>query len=337
VWAGWCPIGKVCAVGIIPSGPWRTTAPPYVTDSRRHSADYKGFHPGDRPTDCGRTGPRLIRTVTRAVMRDRPGRAHWRPQADPLPLADTAARTSAPSHYTRYSEPADPLPRAHLSFHPRRSATERLGHRSDDLTQTPLALTAVAVSAVLVFVHSYGANWRIGRSEGMCHPETQSCVSMLHSTLWSWSTRGRPDVGAINTLICNAGGPTTCVVTAAKPAGDARPSSRPDYTKTVLDSAVAVVVLPPSKAIAGGVQPRGPDGFELPCLVCGALFIALRVDRRTCSLACARHDRADGAAAGRTDKRFCSSRCRVRAHRRRRRRTPIEDYVAVPADRQVRT
>jgi hypothetical protein len=45
----------------------------------------------------------------------------------------------------------------------------------------------------------------------------------------------------------------------------------------------ATARLPVASAMAGGVQPRGRDGVELLCLVCGELFMALRVDRRTCS------------------------------------------------------
>jgi hypothetical protein len=110
--------------------------------------------------------------------------------------------------------------------------------------------------------------------------------------------------------------------------------------------------LPGAAAMTGGVQPRGRCGVGLRCLVCGDLFMARRVDRRTCSPVCARRDRADRAAklersgraceacgrlfmAGRADKRFCSSRCRVQAHRRRRVQDVIEHCGVVRAGRAV--
>jgi predicted nucleic acid-binding Zn ribbon protein len=126
-----------------------------------------------------------------------------------------------------------------------------------------------------------------------------------------------------------------CVVTAARAVGQAQPSGA-SGAETGLDWPMATASLPVAAAMAGGVQPRGRDGVELPCLVCGELFTALRADRRTCSPACARRDRAGRTAAklqrigraceacgrvfvaGRADKRFCSPRCRLRAHRRRR-------------------
>jgi predicted nucleic acid-binding Zn ribbon protein len=127
-----------------------------------------------------------------------------------------------------------------------------------------------------------------------------------------------------------------CVVTAARAVGQARPHSPLFHAEIDREWHVATASLPVAEAMAGGVQPRGRDGVELRCLVCGGLFMALRIDRRTCSPACARRDRAARAAArlqrlgrpceacgrvfmaGRADKRFCSSRCRLRAHRRRR-------------------
>jgi hypothetical protein len=142
-----------------------------------------------------------------------------------------------------------------------------------------------------------------------------------------------------------------CVVTAANAASQARPDGWADRTGTGLECPVATAGLPVAVAMAGGVQPRARGRVELMCLVCGHLFMALRVDRRTCSPACARRDRADRAAAklerfgraceecrrlfvaGRAGKRFCSSRCRVRAHRRRRPMTSIEDSFDVPAAR----
>jgi predicted nucleic acid-binding Zn ribbon protein len=150
---------------------------------------------------------------------------------------------------------------------------------------------------------------------------------------------------AINVAVIGGG------VAVAKSIGEVRPESRSDGTDAGQEWPVAIVGLPPSRAMAGGVQPRGRGGVELPCLVCGELFMALRVDRRTCSPACARRDRANRAAAkpeqygracevcgralvaGRADKRFCSSRCRVRAHRRRQPMTSIEDRVGVPVGR----
>jgi hypothetical protein len=129
-------------------------------------------------------------------------------------------------------------------------------------------------------------------------------------------------------------------VTTASPVGHVGPSCRSDRAEACLGwPAAATAGLPVSTAMAGGVQPRGPDGVELPCLVCGAPFMALRLDRRTCSSVCARRDRVDRAAtrlqrvrracqecgrvfvAGRTDKRFCSpvgrnrARGRARPHR----------------------
>jgi hypothetical protein len=128
-----------------------------------------------------------------------------------------------------------------------------------------------------------------------------------------------------------------CVVTAANAAGQVRPPGFTGRSQAGFVRPVATVDLPVAEAMAGGVQPRGRDGVVLPCLVCGELFMARRVDRRTCSPGCARRDRAARAAArlrlgracegcgrmfvaGRADKRFCSSACRVRAYRRRGRR-----------------
>jgi len=130
-------------------------------------------------------------------------------------------------------------------------------------------------------------------------------------------------------------------VTAARAVGRARPRGASD-AETGLEWPMATAGLPVAAAMAGGVQPRGVDGVELRCLVCGRLFMALRVDRRTCSPACARRDRAARAAArpqrlgraceacdrafvaGRVDKRFCSPTCRLRAFRRRRRIAPTD-------------
>ena len=116
------------------------------------------------------------------------------------------------------------------------------------------------------------------------------------------------------------------VVIAANRASNARPSGRFDRTGTDREWPPATASLPVAVAIAGGVQPRSGDGVELQCLACGDMFVALRVDRRTCSPACARRDRTDRVAAarsqrvgracegcgrafvaGRVDKRFCSS------------------------------
>ena len=133
-----------------------------------------------------------------------------------------------------------------------------------------------------------------------------------------------------------------CVVTAARAVGQTQPS-RASGAETGLDWPMATASLPVAAAMSGGVQPSGRDGIELPCLVCGVLFMALRADRRTCSPACARRDRAGRTAArlqrtgraceacgrmfvaGRADKRFCSSSCRLRAHRRRRRGTLTDE------------
>jgi hypothetical protein len=137
-----------------------------------------------------------------------------------------------------------------------------------------------------------------------------------------------------------------CVVTAARAVGHAQPSGA-SGAETGLDWPMVTASLPVAAAMAGGVQPRGRDGVELPCLVCGELFVARRGDRRTCSPACARRDRAGRAATRlqssarnceacgrapvneRADKRFCSSKCRVRAHRGGRRGTPIDVPTAV--------
>jgi hypothetical protein len=107
-----------------------------------------------------------------------------------------------------------------------------------------------------------------------------------------------------------------------------------DHANTVTGQPVAG--LPPPSAMAGVVQPRGHDGVELRCLVCGQLFVAKRRDRRTCSPRCAGRDRAarrpalealDGTpckecgrvfVGGRADRRYCHPRCRTRAYRRRR-------------------
>jgi hypothetical protein len=96
--------------------------------------------------------------------------------------------------------------------------------------------------------------------------------------------------------------------------------------------------LPPPVAMTGIVQPRRPDGVELRCLACGQLFVAKRRDARTCTRRCAatlwpsrdkprkrptirrcEDESCDTPiTGGRSDRRFCSYRCRKRAHRRRR-------------------
>jgi hypothetical protein len=96
--------------------------------------------------------------------------------------------------------------------------------------------------------------------------------------------------------------------------------------------------LPPPVAMTGIVQPRGPGGVELRCLACGQVFVAKRRDARTCTRRCAAtlwpsRDRPrqrptirrcedescnTQITGGRSDRRFCSYRCRKRAHRRRR-------------------
>ena len=147
------------------------------------------------------------------------------------------------------------------------------------------------------------------------------------------------------------------MVTVTEEAGRGRPPALPGHPMAGFVRPKATAGLPATGVMAGGVQPRGRDGVVLPCLVCGELFVARRVDRRTCSLGCARRDRAGRAAtrlqgsariceacgralvSGRADKRFCSSKCRVRAHRRGRRGTPIDattDVASGLADRAAR-
>lgn len=93
--------------------------------------------------------------------------------------------------------------------------------------------------------------------------------------------------------------------------------------------------LPWPVAMAGVVQPRGRDGVvELRCLACGRLFVAARRDARACSRSCAARlwpsrdstppdvrrcedPDCDKVVTGRSDRRFCSDRCRKRAQRRR--------------------
>jgi hypothetical protein len=68
------------------------------------------------------------------------------------------------------------------------------------------------------------------------------------------------------------------VVTTADAAGQARPDGRPDHTGTGLDWPRPRPGLPVAAAMAGGVQPTGPDDVELACLACGALSLALPVE-----------------------------------------------------------
>jgi hypothetical protein len=96
-------------------------------------------------------------------------------------------------------------------------------------------------------------------------------------------------------------------------------------------------VLPWPVAMTGVVQPRGRDGVELRCLACGLVFVAKRRDARSCSRRCAarlwpsrseartstgvrrcEEPSCDTVLTGRSDRRFCSHRCRKRAQRRRR-------------------
>jgi predicted nucleic acid-binding Zn ribbon protein len=108
---------------------------------------------------------------------------------------------------------------------------------------------------------------------------------------------------------------------------------------------------PRPMAMTGIVQPRGHSGWELRCLACGAVFVAKRRDARTCSRRCAarswpsrdssrppgdvrRCENADcdTVLAGRADRRYCSDRCRKRAHRRRPRRSAgLATQPAMPA------
>jgi predicted nucleic acid-binding Zn ribbon protein len=147
------------------------------------------------------------------------------------------------------------------------------------------------------------------------------------------------------------GRPARSVVTAATGAGHLRPASLPGRPVAGFVRPVAIADLPVAAAMAGAVQPRGRDGVELPCLVCGEPFMARRVDRRTCSPGCASRDRAGRTAArlqrlgraceacgrmfvaGRADTRFCSSRCRLRAYRRRRRATPTGEAADTTCQR----
>ena len=106
-------------------------------------------------------------------MRDGQGRASWRPHGDPLP-GRSPAPPRLPSGY-RTVELVTPEQRTDLapaarSCQPlsRRSAAESLYHQSGDLSQTPLALAAVAVSSCSSSVHSSSAGWRFGTSEVMC-------------------------------------------------------------------------------------------------------------------------------------------------------------------------
>jgi hypothetical protein len=71
--------------------------------------------------------------------------------------------------------------------------------------------------------------------------------------------------------------------TTATLAAESRSGGRPDHADTGLGWPLAVAGLPVATAMAGGIQPSGRGGVELPCLVCGKLFMAQRVDRRTCS------------------------------------------------------
>jgi hypothetical protein len=56
------------------------------------------------------------------------------------------------------------------------------------------------------------------------------------------------------------------VVTTANAAGQARPDGRPDHTGTGLDWPRPRPGLPVAAAMAGGVQPTGPDDVELAFL-----------------------------------------------------------------------
>lgn len=89
-------------------------------------------------------------------------------------------------------------------------------------------------------------------------------------------------------------------------------------------------------AMTGIVQPRGRHGVELRCLACGIVFVAKRRHTRACSRRCAARlwpsrskarasagvrrcedPSCDTVLTGRSDRRFCSDRCRKRAQRRR--------------------
>lgn len=100
----------------------------------------------------------------------------------------------------------------------------------------------------------------------------------------------------------------------------------------------SLAALPPVAVMTAVVQPRGQDGVQPRCLACGQMFTARRRDRRTCTRRCAAtlwpsraktRERAESRScadadcdmvlpSGRSDRRFCSDRCRKRAQRRRR-------------------
>ena len=116
-------------------------------------------------------------------------------------------------------------------------------------------------------------------------------------------------------------------------------------------------LLPRPVAMTGVVQPGGQDGVELRCLACGLVFVAQRRDARSCSRRCAarlwpsrskartsavvrrcEEPSCDTVLTGRSDRRFCSDRCRKRAHRRRRAdRSTASDpgRLAPAADREL--
>jgi hypothetical protein len=126
--------------------------------------------------------------------------------------------------------------------------------------------------------------------------------------------------------------------------GNARPSSRPDHTRIGLEWLAATAGLPVAAPVAGGVQARAPAVYRI---VMPSMRRALHSPRRPgptrCDLAAAyppdhgarrsvtmfSSRRAGGRrvfVAGRAEKRFCSSRCRLWAIRRAQRMTPI-DYA----------
>jgi hypothetical protein len=179
----------------------------------------------------------------------------------------------------------------------------------------------------------------------VCRAEPRRCCSRAARPIPGWPRR-RP-TAATHDARETAATSWWCVVTGSEWTGQGRPRGLPGRPVAGFVRLAAAAGLPAAGVMAGGVQPRGRDGVELPCLVCGELFVARRVDRRTCSPGCARRHRAARAAArlqrmtrtceacgrplvnGRADKRFCSSKCRVRAHRRGRRGTPIDATTEV--------
>lgn len=113
---------------------------------------------------------------------------------------------------------------------------------------------------------------------------------------------------------------------------------------------LSLALSPPVAVKTGVMRPRGQRGVGLRCLSCGQVFTARRCDRHTCSrrcaatpwpsctttgtqaepLSCADADGDTALSAGRSDRGYCSDRCRTRAQRGQQRQSDARHQARSP-------